>query len=130
MPLFEALKLKGRKVLVWDETDILVVLETEPEVEENGIWHNFEVTQDKVTLKLTIYQYDADVRIELFNGEKELFSMQVMDCPAIKRTLENGNEWLDIAPAKCFGSRYDGETTIPYGARISIKPNINIKLYG
>lgn len=117
-------------MLVWDETDILTVLEVEPEVEEHGIRHFFNVTKNNITLNLTIYQYDGDIRIELLNDKNKLFYMEVIDCPAIKRTFEKGNEWLDIAPAKCFGSRYDGESTIPYGVRISIKPNIKVQLYG
>ncbi|WP_028766375.1 hypothetical protein [Shewanella fidelis] len=120
-------------MLVWDETDVLAVLEVEPEVEADGIWHKYTVSKGSITLALTIYQYDGDVRFELFSEESEraLFSMQLIDCAGVARKYERSQEYLEFAPAQCFGtSRYDGESSIPYGVRISVKPSINVSLYG
>ncbi|MBB3170027.1 Ypar14, super integron cassette [Simiduia aestuariiviva] len=119
-------------MLVWDETDVLAVLEVLPEVERDGIWHQYVAEKDGIQLKVTIYQYDGDVRFELTNlgNNHSLFTMQLIDCEGVHRTFENDNEYLDFAPSKCFGSRYDGEQSIPFGIRVRVNPSINISVYG
>lgn len=120
-------------MLVWDEIDVLTVLEVEPEVKEDGICYLYTVEKNSITLKLTIYQYDSDIRVELFvnNSSDPTFSMQLFDCPGIKRKCEKSGEYLELAPANCFGiSKYDGESSIQYGVRISIIPQIKVTLFG
>lgn len=120
-------------MLVWDEVDLLTVLEVVPEVETDGIWHQYIVKKDGIVLKLTIYQYDGDVRFELIseNSGNSIFSMQLFDCAGVKRHYEKSGEYLEFAPSNCFGiSRYDGESSIPYGVRVSIKPSIKVDLFG
>ncbi len=131
-PVIDALYIKGKIVLVWDETDVLAVLEVLPEVEHDGIWHKYVVEKDGIQLKITIYQYDGDVRFELINlnNNRGLFVMQLFDCQGIHRTFENDSEHLDFAPSKCFGSRYDGEQSIPFGIRVRVNPSINVSVYG
>ncbi|MCL6414072.1 hypothetical protein MIB92_00280 [Aestuariirhabdus sp. Z084] len=118
-------------MLVWDETDVLAVLEVVPEVEPDGIWHVYSVEKNGVELRISIYQYDGDVRFELFNAESEspMFSMQLLDCSGVRWKNDPAGEYLEFAPAKCFGSRYDGESPIPYGVRVYVKPTINVSLF-
>ncbi len=52
-------------MLVWDEADVLSVLEVLPEVEHDGIWHRYVVQRHGIELTVTIYQYDADVWFEM-----------------------------------------------------------------
>jgi hypothetical protein len=120
-------------VLVWDEIDVLAVLEVEPEIEPDRLWHKYTVCKDGIELSIIIYQYDGDVRVELINkiNQSSLFSMQLFDCAGVNRKYERSQEYLEFAPANCFGiSRYDGESSIPYGIRAYIKPSINVILYG
>ncbi|MCF2859169.1 Ypar14, super integron cassette [Pseudoalteromonas sp. SMS1] len=118
-------------MLVWNETDVLTVLEVIPQVECNGIWHLYEVEKEGIKLVIQVFQYDGDVRIELVNTANNvtIFSMFLMDCDGVLRKKDNTGEYLQFAPAKCFSHRYDGETTIPYGVRVMVNPNINVMLY-
>jgi hypothetical protein len=119
-------------VLVWDETDVLSVFEVIPEVETDGIWHQYVVEKEGIQLKVIIYQYDGDVRFELTNisNGSSLFSMQLIDCQGVRRTFDKTGELLEFAPSRCFGSRYDGEQPIQFGVRVRTKPNINVVLFG
>ncbi|MER2494900.1 Ypar14, superfamily integron cassette [Vibrio neptunius] len=119
-------------MLVWDEIDVLTVLEVVPEQEVDGIWHKYTVEKGGIQLSITVYQYDGDVRFELINchNQSTLFSMGLIDCEGVIRRMDSTGEYLEFAPAKSFGSRYDGISPIPYGVRVSVNPNINIALYG
>ena len=119
-------------MLSWDETDVITVLEVMPEEEADGIWHKYTVKRLGIELVVTIYQYDGDVLIELKSeaAEKPLFSMRIVDCPAVVRKLDSTGEYLEFAASKCFGSRYDGTQSIPYGVRVYVKPSISVSLFG
>lgn len=118
-------------MLIWNETDVITVLEVLPEVERDGIYHVYSVKKDNIELRIIIYQYDGDVRIEMRNLENEelIFTMQITDCSGVLRTNDSKGEYLDFAPAKCFEGRYDGESSIPYGVRVKVNPTINVSLF-
>ncbi|WP_029215794.1 hypothetical protein [Pseudoalteromonas maricaloris] len=118
-------------MLIWDETDVLTVLEVIPEQEVDGIWHKYCVEKDSLKLVITIYQYDGDVMFELINTLNNLsvFNMRLIDCNGVLRKKDSTGEYLQFAPSQCFGNRYDGESTIPFGVRVSVNPSINVSLY-
>lgn len=130
--MLPALCAGGTNLLVWDETDVLTVLEVAPEVEADGIWHKYVIEKDGIKLNILIYQYDGDVKFELANTRigSNIFAMQLIDCQGILRKRDTTGEYLEFAPSKCFGSRYDGEQSIPYGVRVYVNPSINVSLYG
>ena len=119
-------------MLNWDETDVLTVLEVIPEQEVDGIWHRYVVEKDGIQLVLTVNQYDGDVKFELTNIANGgiLFSMQLIDCSGVNRIDNESGEYLEFAPSRCFGSRYDDWKSIEFGVRVSIKPSINISIFG
>lgn len=120
-------------MLAWDELDTLTVLEVEPEVDADGTWYRYTVHKNGITLVLTVYQYDNDIKFELFSqgNEQALFSMQLHNCAGILRKYERSQEYLEFTPANCFGlNKFDGESSIPYGVRVSVKPGISVTLFG
>jgi hypothetical protein len=118
-------------VLAWDESDVLTCLETIPEIEPDGICYHYKVDKGGSKLDLTIYPYDGDVYFELSHNhaEQPLFSMKLLECSGVRYVKKWPNEYLEFAPAKCFGNRYDGESAIPYGVRVYANPNIRIEIY-
>ena len=118
-------------MLVWDETDVLTVLEVIPDIGQDAIWHKYSVKKDGLELRVLLYQYDGDVQFELFREgiEKPIYSMKIIDCPGAIRKVDTTGEYLEFAESKCFGSRYDGNSSIPFGVRIYIKPSISISLF-
>ena len=115
-------------MLDWDETDVLTVLEVIPEVETDGIWHYYTVSKDGMELRVTIYQYDGDVRFELYRDgiEKSIFSMQIFDCGGIVRKDDSTGEYLEFAPSKCSNRQDSGEPPFKYGVRLYVNPSINL----
>ena len=55
--------------------------------------------------------------------------MKLLECSGVRYVKERSFEYLEFAPAKCFGSRYGGESLIPYGVRVYANPSIRIELY-
>ena len=119
-------------MLVWDETDVMEVLEVLPEVEDYRVWHRYVVCKEGLELDVTIHQYDGDIQFQMrAEGlERPVFSLRMIDCPGIARKSDKTGEYLEFAATRCFGSRYDGEEPIPYGVRVYIKPNISVSLFG
>jgi hypothetical protein len=119
-------------MLVWDETDFITCLETVPVVAEYGVSHSFSVADDGVRLEIVVHQYDGDVSIRLFRDgtENTLFDLTLIDCSGVRFVNDKAGERLEFAPAKCFGSRYDGLSPIPFGISVSVKPGIRIPIFG
>lgn len=55
-------------------------------------------SKESIELSITIYQYDGDVKFELFNQRNEnlLFSMQLIDCAGIVRKYDKSQEYLEL----------------------------------
>ena len=117
--------------LVWDEADFISCLETVPEVDDYATSHRFTVAQDGVTLEITIWQYDGDVSIKLtrVGAKTPLFEVTLIDCAGARLVRDAAGERLEFAPAKAFGSRYDGQSPPPFGVSVAVKPSIAIRLF-
>jgi len=118
-------------MFVWDETDVLTCLEVEPEIEPDAIWYKYIVEKDGLRLELFIYQYDGDIYFNLYHVgvERAVFFMKLIECPGIRYMKDKSNEYLEFAHAKSFGSRYDGESVIPFGVRLWVNPGIRVELF-
>jgi hypothetical protein len=120
-------------MLVWNEYEFIECLEVIPERdEEYETNHVFRVAKDGLKLILTIYQYSGDVYLDLLRDEVDepVFQMRLIGCPGARYvSTKAGNEYLEFAPSKSFGNRYDGKSPIPIGVRIAVNPHIKIELY-
>ncbi len=119
-------------MLVWNEYDFIECLGVLPEVYEYETCHLYKVEKDDLRLELSVSQYDGDIFIELFQEKIDvsIFHMRLLDCSG-SRYVNNLNkaDYLEFAPAKSFGNRYDGESVIPFGVRIFVNPHIRIELF-
>lgn len=119
-------------MLVWNQCDFIQCLAVLPEVEEYETCHTFRVEKDGLKLVLTIYQYDGDVYFDLFRDgiEELIFKTRLIDCPGARYvSTKQDKEYLEFAASKSFGSRYDGESPIPMGVRLSVNPHISIEFF-
>lgn len=118
-------------MLVWDEIDVLTVLEVIPEIEDEGICYVYTVKKHDIELIVKIFQFEGDISFEMFTMgiEKPIFRMQLYDCAGILRKIDKTGEYLDFAPSNCFFSNYIGESSIPYGVRIYVNPSISLSLF-
>ncbi|HWS87320.1 MAG TPA: hypothetical protein VN282_10165 [Pyrinomonadaceae bacterium] len=118
-------------MLVWNQYEFIECLGVLPEVEEYETSHVFRVEKDGLSLLLTVFQYDGDVHLELCREgiEPPVFSMKLIGCEGARYVSGKGAEYLEFAPAKSFGSRYDGTTPVPYGVRVGVNPHVRIELF-
>ncbi len=118
-------------MLVWNEADFISCLECVPEVGEDALSHRFVVIQDGVTLEVAVWQYDGDVAIKLMRADSDtpLFDVSLMDCAGARLVEDAAGARLEFAPAKAFGSRYDGRSPSPFGISVAVKPAIAIRLF-
>src|SRR5262245_5029280 len=117
---------------VWNETDFIECLSVIPEVEDGGIAHHFDARRNGLRLVLSVYQYEPAVWISLYRDESNqpLFRVSLEDSLGARLVRNrNGQDYIEFAAAKVFGSRYDGESVIPMGIRLSVDPDFNIQLF-
>jgi hypothetical protein len=118
-------------MMLWDETDVISVLEVLPDVGEDGIYHDFHVERDGLRLQFTVFQWDGDVRVRLwYEGlSAPVFEMQVMDCPGIRRLFNSvGTEYLEVAAGQLSRVIGAGETPMAATLIVAIKPQIAVRL--
>ena len=118
-------------MLVWNEADAIACLETLPEIDEDAVSYGFTIVRDGLRLELTVFPYASDVCISLFrDGVAEpVFDVTLLDCGGMRHVTDQSSERLEFAPAKCFGSRYDGRSPPPYGVSVAVKPSIQLRLF-
>lgn len=118
-------------MLVWDEADFVACLETVPVVGDYGVSHTFTVNDRGLRLEIVVFQHDGDVSISLFRDglEPAVFEVTLLECSGVRHVKDKAGERLEFAPAKCFGSRYDGTSPLPFGISVSVKPGIRLRMF-
>ncbi len=54
----------------------------------------------------------------------------MIDCPGARFTRNrSGDDYLEFAETKTFVSRYDGESFIPRGVRVTVDPDFKIEMF-
>jgi len=114
---------------VWNEYEFIECLGVLPEVSEYDDSRTFKVERDGLRLELNVSQYDGDIILDLFREgvEPHVFFMRLMGCEGARYVRDKGGDFIEFAPAKSFGSRYDGRTPAPFGFRVSVNPHIKIE---
>jgi len=124
--------MKSSPKFVWNETDFIECLSVFPELEEDGIAHHFVVLRNGLRLVLSVYQYEDEVWISLYREDSKqsllIVSLRAFPCARLVRN-RNGQDYLEFAAGDVFGGRYDGESVIPMGIRLSVDPDFNIQLF-
>jgi hypothetical protein len=117
--------------LTWNETDVLSCLEVAPEAGEYEVSYHYQVFRLGLRLDLGIYPFASDVYLSLFREgvENPIFEMKMIGCSGIRYIHDERGEYLEFAPAKVFGTRYDGCSPIPYGVRLSVNPCLSIRFF-
>jgi hypothetical protein len=123
--------LEGIAMLVWNPDEVLACLEVIPEVGEHDVYHVYTVERHGIRLRLTVCQYEGDIYISLYRIgiENPLFDGKLINCAGCRYVNDKRGEYLEFAPARCFGDRYDRISPIPYGVRLAVKPSISITLF-
>ena len=120
-------------VLIWNETDFLEYLEVEPTLEDeyDYCYSYVKKCTQSLRLELTIYPYSGDIYISLFHESLEwsIFDIVMRDCPGARVVNDKRGNYIEFAESNCFTNRYDGESVIPYGVRLFVKPQIHIELF-
>jgi hypothetical protein len=117
---------------VWNEYDFLECLGVIPTIEEYEISHTYTVERNGLILSLFIRQYDREISFTISrqNAKGYILYIRLNDCPGARLVkYKTDMECLEFAPAKCFGSRYDGQSAITMGIRLSVDPDIMIEIY-
>ncbi len=117
--------------LVWNETDFLTYVGVLPEVEEFDTSYFYRVHRFGLRLDLTVCPCSSDIYFSLFRDgfEAPVFNMKLIECNGVRYVNDQRGEFLEFAPAKTFGNRYDGMSLIPFGVRLSVNPCISIILF-
>lgn len=113
-------------LLTWDPFDLIAVLGVLPSVGESGTSHRYVIEQGTVRLKLTIWQYDSDVEIQVSEASlpNPIIIYTMLGCPGIRVVDDKRGKFLEFAASNTFTGRYDGYSVIPSGLRLWVEPQI------
>jgi hypothetical protein len=121
----------GGLMLRWDPTDVLSCLGVAPVEAEHGISHGYSFAKDGLRLELTVFQYDGDIYITVYRDgvASPIFDARIVDCDAARWVRDQRGNYIEFAARRLFGGRYDGDSPIPYGARVTVDPSITIQFF-
>lgn len=113
-------------LLTWDPFDLVDVLGVFPAHDEYETSHRYLVEQGSLKLELTIWQFDSDVEIQIWELSlpKPIIKYTMLGCPGIRVVDDKRGKFLEFAAANTFAGRYDGYSVMPYGLRIWVDPQI------
>ncbi len=117
--------------LVWDPTDVALVLEAMPAVDADWFDYHYTVDRDGLSLRIVVSPSSGYVDIYLYrDGVKDpIFSIPIRDCAEIRRVYEKKCEYLEFTSAPVFDRRHSSAERVPFGVRLSIKPSLSISLF-
>jgi hypothetical protein len=118
-------------MLKWNEYEFIECLGVLPEVGQDELSHLFRVAKDDLRLELIVFQYDSDVRIEIYKQglDAPIFQTQIMSCPNAKYVSEkNEREYLELAELCGYTGFGEDQSPVPMVIRVMVNPQIKVEL--
>ncbi|MGG6295805.1 hypothetical protein ACQ4M4_15560 [Leptolyngbya sp. AN02str] len=118
-------------MLKWNQHEFIECLEVLPEIEEDGTSHLFRVAKDGLRLELAVFQYEADICVEIYKEglESPLFHAQIMSCPSARYLAEkNGRECLEFEGLFGYTIGDEDRSLVPVVVRVTVNPQIRVEL--
>lgn len=118
-------------MLKWNEYEFIECLGVLPEVEQDGLSHHFRVEKNGLRLDLIVFQYDADIRLELYQQglDTPIFQTQIMSCPGVKYVSEKyEREYLEFAGLFGYTGFDEVPSPVPLALRVMVNPQIKVEL--
>lgn len=118
-------------MLRWDPTDALSCLGVAPEVGDYEERFAYAVAKDGLRLELTVFPDDGDVCLTIYRDgvAAPIVDVSIVQCDAARWVRDDRGSYLEFGAGRLFGGRYDGESPIPYGARLSVSPSISVEFF-
>jgi hypothetical protein len=113
-------------LLTWDPFDLVAALGVIPDHDEYETSHQYLIEQGSISLKLTIWQYDSDVEIQVWERSlpNPIIKYAMLGCPGIRVIDDKRGKFVEFAASNTFTGRYDGHSVIPFGLRLWVDPQI------
>jgi hypothetical protein len=118
-------------MLKWNEYEFIECLGVLPEIGQDGLSHFFRVEKDGLRLDLIVFQYDSDVRIEIYKQDLDapIFQTQLMSCPSARYVSEkNEREYLEFAGLFGYTGFDEEPSPVPLVMRVMVNPQIKVEL--
>ena len=118
-------------MLKWNQYEFIECLEVLPEIGEDETSHLFRVSKDGLRLELAVFQYEADVRIEIYKEglESPIFHTQIISCPGARYLAEkNGRECLEFEGLFGYTFGDEDKNLFPVVVRVMVNPQISVEL--
>ena len=118
-------------MLKWNEYEFIECLGVLPEIGQDGLSHLYRVEKEGLRLDLIVFQYDADVRIEIYKQglDAPIFQTQIISCPGVRYVSEkNGREYLDFAGLFGYLGLGEKPSPVPIAMRVMVNPQIKVEL--
>lgn len=117
---------------IWNETDFIECLSVIPTFEEWGMAHHFVVHRNGLRLALSVSELEAEVLISLYREESNqpLFTVSLKNSPGARLVRNRkGHDYIEFAAGGVLADRFDGESVIQMGIRLSVDPDFNIQFF-
>jgi len=118
-------------MIEWNPTDVLEFFGTDPQIDEYETGYHYSIDKNGLHLEFSVFPLAGDVAVTINRqgGAIPVVDLKVLGSQMLKRVNDKSGNFLEITPGIVFGGRFDTETTIPYGFRLLIDPEIGIQLF-
>jgi len=118
-------------MFVWDETDFLSCLETEPDFDEEAYSFSYQVEHNGLRLVLTVFPTVGDISISLFRDglAEPVLDLSLDGCAGARLVRSAGREWLEIGRNDDDAETYDGCAPLAEGVAVAVRPHIRLRFF-